>query len=216
MERKLEGKLKQYISRVIEHTTLTSILSNLGYKRVNDKIVQLKRKGVLTPIKSGLYIYNPIYDETLISKEIIANILLGPSYISLDYALWYYGIIPESVYEVQSVTIKRSKIYKTALGVFSYKHIKKELYSIGLELHSQKSGNFIMASKEKALCDKVYFTKDIDLRSKVSMREFLEDDLRLDMDEFIACDISIFERYFKISKSKKIEILKKVIEGLNP
>ncbi|MBF7047474.1 hypothetical protein IY804_05205, partial [Campylobacter volucris] len=65
-----------------------------------------------------------------------------------------------------------------------------------------KSGNFIIASKEKALCDKVYFTKDIDLRSQKAMREFLEDDLRINMDEFKNCDIKIFEEYIKISKSK--------------
>lgn len=212
--RELERALDRYPSRIIEHATLSSILENLAYKRINDKIVQLKKKDILTPLKSGLYVYNPLYNNRLLSKEIIANILLGPSYVSLDFALWFHELIPESVYEITSITIKRSKSFKTPYGVFSYTKIKKELFNIGLEIKSSKSGNFMIASKEKALCDKVYFTKNIDLRSQKAMMEFLEDDLRIDMDELEDCDIKIFEEYAKISKSKKIEVLTKVIKGL--
>jgi len=214
MQRELERELKKYPSRVIEHATLSQILSNLGYSRINDKIVQLKNKGVLTPLKTGLYIYNPVYDAELISKEIVANLLLGPSYISFDYALWYHGLIPENVETIQSATTKRSKSYATPLGVFSYKQVKKELYNIALEIHNTTSGNFIIASKEKALCDKVYYTKDILIRSKSTMIEFLEDDLRIDLDELTQSDMKVFEKYFHITKSKKIALLQKIIEEL--
>lgn len=212
--RELEKVLDSYPSRVIEHATISSILENLGYKRINDKIVHLKDKGILTPLKSGYYIYNPLHNNTLLSKELIANILLGPSYVSLDFALWFYGLIPESVYEITSITTKRTKSFETPFGVFSYKQIKKKLFNIGLEIQTSKSGNFIIAVKEKALCDKVYFTKDIDLRSQKAMIEFLEDDLRIDMDELVNCDMSIFKEYAKISKSKKIEVLTKAIREL--
>lgn len=213
--RELERVLDTYPSRIIEHATLSSILENLAYKRINDKIVQLKNKSILTPLKSGLYVYNPLCNNTLLSKEIIANILLGPSYVSLDFALWFHGLIPESVYKITSISTKRSKSFDTPYGVFSYMQIKKELFNIGLEIKTSKSCNFIIASKEKALCDKVYFTKDMDLRSQKAMREFLEDDLRVDMDELENCDIKIFEEYVKVSKSKRIEVLAKVIKGLS-
>jgi predicted transcriptional regulator of viral defense system len=214
MQRELERELKKYPSRIIEHTTLSQILSNLGYNRINDKIVQLKNKGILTALKSGLYLYNPVYDEALVSKEIIANLLLGPSYISFDYALWYHGLIPESVQTIQSATTKRSKSYSTPLGVFSYKQVKKELYNIALEIHNTKVGNFIIASKEKALCDKVYYTKDIPIRSKSAMFAFLEDDLRIDLDELSQSDMKVFGEYYKVTKSKKIALLQKIIEEL--
>jgi len=214
MQRELERELKKYPSRIIEHSTISQILSNLGYNRINDKIVQLKNKGILTALKSGLYLYNPVYDEAFVSKEIIANLLLGPSYISFDYALWYHGLIPESVHEVQSATTKRSKSYSTPLGVFSYKQVKKELYNIALEIHDSKGGNFIIASKEKALCDKVYYTKDIPIRSKSAMFAFLEDDLRIDLDELVESDIKVFGEYYKVTKSKKIALLQKIIEEL--
>jgi len=214
MQRELERELKKYPSRIIEHPTLSQILSNLGYHRINDKIVQLKNKGILTALKSGLYLYNPVYDEALVSKEIIANLLLGPSYISFDYALWYHGLIPESVQTIQSAATKRSKSYSTPLGVFSYKQVKKELYNIALEIHNTKVGNFIIASKEKALCDKVYYTKDIPIRSKSAMFAFLEDDLRIDLDELAQSDMKVFGEYFQVTKSKKIALLQKIIEEL--
>jgi len=214
MQREVERELKKYPSRIIEHSTISQILSNLGYSRINDKIVQLKNKGVLTALKSGLYLYNPVYDEALVSKEIVANVLLGPSYISFDYALWYHGLIPESVHEIQSATTKRSKSYSTPLGVFSYKQVKKELYNIALEIHDSKGGNFIIASKEKALCDKVYYSKDMPIRSKSAMFAFLEDDLRIDLDELIESDIEVFQEYYKVTKSKKIALLQKIIEEL--
>ena len=214
MQRELERELKQYPSRIIEHATLSQILANLGYSRINDKIVQLKNKGILTALKSGLYLYNPVYDESLVSKEIVANLLLGPSYISFDYVLWFHGLIPESVEIVQSATTKRSKSYSTPLGIFSYRQVKKELYSIALEIHNSKSGNFFIASKEKALCDKVYYTKDIPIRSKGAMVEFLEDDLRIDLDELVDSDIKVFQEYYQVTKSKKIALLQKIIEEL--
>lgn len=211
--REIERELDKHSSRVIEHATLSTILENLGYKRVNDKIVQLKSKGILTPLKNGYYVYNPL-QNTPVSKEIIANILLGPSYISLDYALWFHGLIPESVYEMTSITTKRSKSFDNSYGVFSYCHIKKELFGIGLEIKNSKNGNFIIASKEKAVCDKVYFTKDIDLRAQKAMLVFLRDDLRVYFDELKDCDIDIFEKYYQLSKSRKIEALTKVIKEL--
>ncbi len=210
--RDIEKELSRYTSKIIDHATLASILTNLGYKQINDKIVWLKKQGILTPLKSGLYIYNSTSKEQSISKEIIANTLLGPSYISFDYALWYYSLIPESVYEVTSATTKRSKIFSTSFGTFSYRQIKKKLFSLGLNIKSIKSGNFIIASKEKALCDKVYYAKDISIRSKKAMADFLEDDLRIDMGELLECDMKVFQAYFHITKSKKIGLLQKIIE----
>ena len=212
--REIENALNGYPSRVIEHATIVPILENLGYKRVNDKISDLKKKEILTPLKNGYYLYNPIGSGVLLSKEIVANVLFGPSAVSLDFALSFYGLIPESVHEITSITTKRTKIFKTPIGVFSYKQIKKELFNIGLEIGTSKNGNFMIACKERSLCDKIYFTKGVDLRSQKTMTQFLEDDLRIDMDELIGADMEIFKEYAEASKSKKVQTLMKVVEGV--
>ncbi len=211
----IEKNLQQYNTHIIDHASLATILLNNGYNGINDKINKLKKDGFLQTLKRGLYLHKSPFTNTIISKEIIANTLLSPSYISFDYALYFYGLIPESVYDVTSATTKRSKKYTTTTGTYNFKQVKKELYPIGLKIESVKNGNFIIASKEKALCDKIYYTKDIPITSKKVMIEFLEDDLRIYFDELEDSDIDIFKKYYEISKSKKIKFLLQVIEDLS-
>lgn len=214
MDIAIEKSLQYYKTHIIDHATISSILINNGYSRINDKINNLKKKGSLQALKRGLYLHKSPFIQSSISKEIIANTLLSPSYISFDYALYYYGLIPESVFDVTSATTKRSKSFKTDTGTFSFKQIKKELFPIGLTIESTKNGNFVIATKEKALCDKVYYTKDVQITSKKSMIEFLVNDLRLDAEELENCNINIFTKYFEISKSKKIKFLIEALEEI--
>ena len=140
--------------------------------------------------------------------------MLSPSYISFDYALYFYGLIPESVIDITSATTKRSKSFNTDYGVFSFKHIKKELFSIGLRIESGQNGNFMIATKEKALCDKIHFTRDIKITTQKTMINFLANDLRIDFDELYDFNIDIISKYYEVSKSKKIDILQKTIKEL--
>ena len=210
----IEKNLQQYSTHIIDHATLATILLNNGYSGINDKINKLKKDGLLQTLKRGLYLHKSPFTNNITSKEIIANTLLSPSYISFDYALYFYGLIPESVYDVTSATTKRSKNFKTTTGTYSFRQVKKELYPIGLKIELAINGNFIIASKEKALCDKIYYTKDIHITSKKAMIEFLEDDLRIDFEELEDCNIEIFKKYYEISKSKKIRFLLQVIEDV--
>lgn len=209
----IEKNLQQYKTHIIDHATLSTVLVNNGYTGINDKINKLKKDGFLETLKRGLYLHRSPFSTTYVSKEIIANTLLSPSYISFDYALYFHGLIPENVYDITSATTKRSKSFKTKTGIYSFRSVKKELYSIGLKIESTKNGNFIIATKEKALCDKIYYTKDININSKKAMLEFLEDDLRIDMDELEDCNMQILKKYYEISKSKKINFLIQVMRG---
>jgi len=210
----IEKNLQQYKTHIIDHATLSSVLINNGYTGINDKINKLKKEGLIETLKRGLYLHKSPFVKTYISKEIIANTMLSPSYISFDYALYYHGLIPESVFDVTSATTKRSKSFKSHSGTYSFKQINKELFSVGLAIESTKNGNFLIASKEKALCDKVYYTKDIQITSKKSMISFLVNDLRIDVDELEDCDMNIFIKYYAISKSKKIKLLTEALEKI--
>jgi len=210
----IEKALGQSKSHIIDHATLSNILTNYGYISIKDKIESLKKKSILKSLKKGLYIHTSQYSKNIVSKEIVANSLLSPSYVSFDYALYYHGLIPESVVDVASATTKRSKSFSTDYGVFSFRQIKKELFHIGLKIESGQNGNYMIATKEKALCDKVYFTRDIKIGSKRDMIEFLMYDLRVDFDELDDFDIEIVKKYQQVSKSKKIKFLEKVIESI--
>ncbi len=211
MKINIEKKLQQFKSHIIDYATLSNILKNNGYIGINDKIKHLRESGFIQNLKKGLYLHTSPFLNNIYSREIIANILLSPSYISFDYALSFYNLIPESVYDVSSATTKRSKEFENCTGKYSYKQVKKELYPIGLTIEKSKSGNFLIATKEKALCDKVYYTKNVKITNKQEMRDFLIDDLRIDVDELGDCNISIISQYYEISKSKKIALLEKVL-----
>ncbi len=182
--------LKQFNNIPFCHGALLSLLKD--YKRPNDKISRLLAEGDILKIKKGLYLLAGEYRTAPVSKPLLANLIYGPSYVSLDFALSYYGLIPEGVFEISSMTPKRGKYYDTPLGRFTYTHSFESLYGIGVVSEENADGSsFLIASPEKALCDKVFFTKKLSAFSVKTMRLFLTEDLRIDLDDLVGLDLSI-------------------------
>lgn len=108
--------------------------------------------GLFIRLKRGLYAL-----QTDPPAEVeIANALYKPSYISFEYALAYYHIIPEMVYSVTSATTKPTRVLTVGSTEFSYKTIKKEAWT-GYILQQHGNKPFLIAEKEKALVDYLYF-----------------------------------------------------------
>lgn len=170
---------KQYNNAPFTRQVMLDILKD--YKRPNDKISELIKKGDLILLKKGLYIPGRNTDLTVPEPFLIANYLWGPSYISMDTALSYWGLIPERVYEINSVTIRLSKKIKTPVGRFTYRSMPLPYYSFGIISVELVSGQVaLVATPEKALCDKIISTAGLTLRSIAQTRNFLMDDLRID------------------------------------
>ena len=163
-----------------DYQTLLNFLKN--YSRPRDKISNLIRKGVIIRVKKGLYVLGERYRKRPYSKELLANLIYGPSYISLEYALHYYGMIPERTFAVTSVTTGRSKRFMTPLGLFIYRSIPLSAYRFSvtrIKIDDEKA--FLMATPEKAICDKIREDRGIKLRSLKDMREYLTESLRIDI-----------------------------------
>ncbi|MCU0353329.1 MAG: hypothetical protein MUD08_06245 [Cytophagales bacterium] len=153
------------------------------YKRPYDKINELVQKGELTLLKRGVYMPGPKLSIAKPASFLIANHLWGPSYVSLESALAHWGLIPERVYETTSVTLKESKVYKTPAGRFVYTHLPPPYYSFGIKrLEVADKQAVLIASPEKALCDKIVTTSGVLLRSPKQTLDFLTEDLRIDAD----------------------------------
>ncbi|NTW84513.1 MAG: hypothetical protein HGB36_14370 [Chlorobiaceae bacterium] len=181
---RLEQKLRTFGSVPFTHGTLLSILET--YRSPNDKIVRMIDDGMLQPIRKGLYTVSPEISGVPISLPLVANLLYGPSYVSMDYALSHYGIIPERVIEVTSMTTKRGKVYDLPIGRFSYTHSQPRLYSIGIKrIENPDQTGYLMASPEKALCDKLIFTRNLNIQSQRALKALLFDDLRIDEDALV-------------------------------
>lgn len=89
------------------------------------------------------------------TEEEVANALYKPSYISFEYALGYYNIIPEMVYQITSATTKPTRLFTVGHNSFAYYTIKKEAYT-GYTLAKREERKFYIAEPEKALVDYLY------------------------------------------------------------
>ena len=96
-------------------------------------------------------------EETFIPYEQIANLLYGPSYISFEWALSFYKMIPEGVYVVTSASATKSKIFNTPTGTFDYINLSHYRYAIGIDQKENAAGTFLIATPEKALADLIHF-----------------------------------------------------------
>lgn len=160
------------------------------YKRPNDKIHELLSKKIILSLKKGLYITGESIGGSHAPKELIANILYGPSYVSLDYALAYYGLIPESVTQISSVSTKPSKTIINSLGAFSYTHIPLPYYSFGIkQISTSAFHNYLIAQPEKALCDKIICNSGIQFRNKQDVYDLLLEDWRMEQSELKQLDL---------------------------
>lgn len=171
--------IKEYSNAPISRHVLLEVLSE--YKRPNDKISELIKNGELVSLRRGLYLPGPETGLPIPASFLIANHLHGPSYVSLEAALSYWGAIPERTYEISSVTIKTTKKIKTSIGRFGYQHLPSPYYSFGIKcVELSKNQLVLLASPEKAICDKIVLTPMINLRSIKQTRAFLLEDLRID------------------------------------
>jgi len=162
-------------------------------------------------VKKGLYVKNRSNWEQLPIKELIANLMYGPSYISLQYALSAYGMIPEAGIHVTSVTFKKTKRYRTPLGEFIYRSVSREYYLPGV-LRKTANGtcSYLLASPEKALIDMLYFTPA--LRSKRDIESFIFEDLRMDEDRIAELDAPTLKEIETAIGSPKLRLCINVIE----
>lgn len=184
----------QTILPEFDYLTLLQFLSD--YQSPRDKITRMIKEGEIVRVKKGLYVWGGEQGSAPYSKEVLANQIYGPSYISLEYALSYYGMIPERVEVVTSVTCRRNKEFTTPVGVFSYRYLSLNKYPVGVtQLSIDANRSILIATKEKALADKLFFSAKNQIDSMKDLEQFLCEDLRIDKDEIA-----------KLSKTKLKEI----------
>jgi hypothetical protein len=195
----------------VRHEMLLNLLSE--YSAPNNKIISLVAEGKLIRLKRGLYVGSPQNNGTLLSLELIANHLLGPSYVSMETALAHYGMIPERVYSVISLTTKRAKTFNISLGSFSYIQTSADYFRIGLVQETvNQNYAFLIASREKALCDKMIYTKQLNLTSQKSIETYLEEDLRIEMDSLKTLNTDIVKQCYETGmKASQLNHLYKLL-----
>ena len=169
-----------------------------------------QKKGNLIRIKKGLYSNN-----IRIDSPIIANICYSPSYISFEYALSYYGLIPEYVtlYTSAVYNKKNNKIYRLKDVSFEYRSIPNDVFHEGITfLKNEEDIRYKIATKEKALCDTLYSKYPV--RSIIDLKVLLFDDLRIDEELFLKLDFNSIIKIAPLYHSNTLLTLVKYIQVL--
>lgn len=210
--------IKMNLSKFSDQPISTPLLLGLlkGYSRPYDKIMEMVNQGIIYQLRRGLYITTNLVSTNTPEPFLIANHLYGPSYVSLDSALFHWGLIPERVFEISSVTPKVSKRFITQNVVYSFTHLPLAYYPLGIQSFSlTENQTVLIASPEKALCDKVITTSGINLRSRQQALAFLVEDLRIEKDQLRELNLREMVKWLPVCpKRSSIKILIEAIAGL--
>ena len=202
---------KQIPVSIFTHDQIEAILSP-HINNVNAKISYMVKKGELLRLKKGVYTFGEEYRITPMDMVSVANTLYAPSYVSFEYALSYYGLIPERVHEITSATMRMKKEFSTPVGRFTYKVVPLQAYALGVDWSYDKThGGKLIATAEKALCDKIKSDRGIGRLSQAKLEMYLEHDLRIDMDQLFTLDVKLIEAIATAYKSSNLQNLAKLI-----
>jgi hypothetical protein len=197
---------------VLDYQQLTSLLR--GYSKPRDRITALLAGGELVRLRKGLYVLGERYRRQPLVREQLANLIYGPSYVSLEYALSRHGLIPERVDEVTSLTTGEHRRFVTPLGVFSYRATTVRRYAPGVEWHGDGVARYLMASPEKALADKVASDRRLGRPTSAGMRAYLLEDLRIDADQLTSLDVPRLQAITHAYRSYRVSVLDRTIARL--
>jgi hypothetical protein len=202
----MEQIRRQIPQEEFDYQTLLHCLKD--YERPRDKIRSLLKGKAIIRVKKGLYVFGPDYNRGPFSRELLANLIYGPSYVSLDYALSYYGLIPERVETVTSVTCGKNRVFSTPIGRFTYWSIPLDSYRVGIDLiQLGEKRSFLMATPEKALVDKVCRNRSSDIRRPEEFETYLLGHLRIDPGELLRLDPKRLKEIAQHWRSRKIQLL---------
>ncbi len=178
-------------------------LKAIGFKDDQVRYGLVKRAvaaGDLIIIKRGLYTLAPEYRREELNPYYAAQIINGPSYISLETALSEHGLIPESVHTITCVANRQAKNFDTSFGYFSYSRVPQNILFSGVSREVDQNGYaWMLASPVKALADYVYLYK----KDWVSSKDLLGS-LRIEIDYIFKFKKADFEDIFDNYKNKRV------------
>jgi predicted transcriptional regulator of viral defense system len=185
-----------------------------AYQQPRVKLHHLLKIGALIRVKKGIYIFDKKFAKRPYCSEVLANMIYGPSYVSLEWACQYYRLIPEKVTTVTSVTTQRFKRFETPLGWYTYDHLHKDLYPVGVTLFKfSDRQQALMATKEKALVDLLCIRRGV-FTSVKQLKETLFEDLRIDPEDLRTFNLNLLEEIYNAYSHLAIKFLVKLLKRM--
>jgi predicted transcriptional regulator of viral defense system len=179
------------------------------YKKPRDKITQLLASQKLIQVKRGVYIFGPSYRRGLLSMEVVAGMLVQPSYISREYALQIYGILSERVERITSMTTRKKKHFETPIGVFDFYSIHPRKFGIGVAIKEiEGAGGGLMASLEKALAD--WLSSIPVIANQDALRFFLFEESRIEEKALRSLNWTLLKEIAVVVQNRNVDLLTQI------
>ena len=177
------------------------------YANPLDKIKRDADRGLLIRLTRGLY-----ETDKNVEPHLLAGCILSPSYLSFEFALSYYGLIPERVVAITSASLNvhKNKMFINKFGRYVYSDIPLPAFSDGLTVIGYGEYLVRIATKEKAICDSLYKWRVV--HSIKALKELLFEDKRIYEEEFASCDFQLLKRLAKLYKKTNLNLLIELIE----
>ena len=154
-----DALLKEFSDRPLFHSSMLRIFNDAPV-HIEVQLSRWSRAGKLCRIRRGWYLIEEPYRTRDVSEALIANTVVEPSYLSLEWALGFYGLIPEAVFNPTSVTTARGIEFTAKDRRYFYHHVQPAFFA-GYEKVERGGDVFIIAGPEKALLDKMYIAMRI-------------------------------------------------------
>ena len=159
MNKNWEDCLRKSPRPYLTEAELAALLEGTADSRYG-RVKRLLSQRKLLHIRRGLYCISEKGGcQTKPHPYEIAQYIYGPSCASLESAFSFHGLIPERVTTVTSVTLKRSKMFETPLGVFDYLHLPAGDFYTEVDLVKEDGHSFLMARPWRAICDYIFCYK---------------------------------------------------------
>lgn len=196
-----------------DYQTLLDVVH--GYSQPRMKISSMMAKGDIVRVKKGLYILGESLRRRPFCRELLANLIYGPSYVSLEYALHYYGLTPERAETLTSVTCGRSRTFDTPVGTFSYRMIPLEAFRTGMDRVELDDGRaFLIAVPEKALADRVVADRGAGITTQKELHNYLLSSLRIDPGMLRELDPTRLAEIAHHYRSRRVKLLSDLVGRL--
>lgn len=177
------------------------------YKTPRNKLLSLERQGKIFKVVKGLY-----ETERFVQPMLLASAIYGPSYISFESALSFWGLIPEKVVGTMSATFgkNKSKRFESIFGLFLYRDIPSAAFPYEVYIRNEGERSFLIAGKEKCLCDTLY--RESPLSSEKRLCEYLFENLRIDESDFYSANQLLISDLCDLYKSTNLKLLKSFVQ----
>ena len=198
-------------NRIFDFATFKNFFKDIRFPK--NKVADLIHSKDIIQLKKGTYIISPKLTKNPVSRETIANLLHGPSHISFEYGLCFYGMIPEKVEMLTSASTGRSRSFENETGFYDYTMVSSEIFHLGITKASYSdNSSFFIANKERCLFDTIVYRKNNNITSIKRLKEYLFDDLRINNEVLVNLDIEFLIKLEKLKNSRKILFLIKYLK----